>query len=626
MPASRVTPPPTRFEFPRYVPSFEGSGTPNDTAFKFIYALNGATDSNTGLVNIDINRAGVALGSGGTGARNRILFGLRSNNVAAPQADIPRDYQHGWQRHSWRFVYNLNASGFENIIIANNRVNDVHWVVDTRQDGWEAMREKDDTFEQPGYIVANTSALNTFTALEGHQALFRYTDHYGIGSRGSSGLWGALPHEQPNLFRANIQILDNFVYTTMRVGFMLSGDGLVVRGNIKRDYPNKPWWLHPNGHILVGNANTLENRGIDFAGGSILIEDNIIDVERHWLRMGPYYSVDGEGIMIQEIHGSMVDNVIIRNNITNSYIGIYKMPYTRNLVISGNTLTRRDGLTSDHAYILVEADTNNGAFPMFNVLIEDNELLYGGGRITVRGRLGGDNVVVRNNTGNGGSLQLSDYVQHSGNVGFNANIQNIASTGSIQTAPEIHLSSSAEGLIPAGTPLQIAADVSGSVPVSAVEFYANNVLIATRTEPPYHVAWTPSAGRYQLTAIARPVAPTEGNPQTAWFTVSNILRVDAANPYTYWARTQLPAGERLPHVRLFGEPVSVLERFAFDLPLEQAASLENYPSLVSASSTADGVAYRIPLVAQDKAFNSLFSGQRTCKTGQISILQTCHRA
>lgn len=563
----------TRFEFPRYVPSFEGSGTPNNTAFRFIGTLNPANDSNIGLVNIDINRAGIAMASGGTGARNRLVFGVRSNNVAAAQANIPRDYQHPWQRHSWRFVSNIQLYAYENVLIANNRVNDKHYTVSRQLPGWETV-EIDD-FEQPGYIVDNQSGGGVFTALEGHQAVFSYTNHYGIRARGSSGLWGALPHQQPNLYHDNIQILNNWVFNTMRVGFMVSGDNLVVRGNVKRDHPGKAHWMHPDGHRLVQNAATLENRGIDFAGGSILIEDNDIQVERHHLRLGAYYSVDGEGIMIQEIHGSMVDSVTIRNNTTNAYIGIWKMPYTRNLQIIGNTLTRRSGLTSDHAYIFVEADTNNLNRPLFNVLIEDNDIVYSG-TIRVRGLLGGSNVVVRNNRGNGGQLRFSDFVQHSDNVGFNPSIQIFPSNGTISTFPEIDLLMHSETVLTTGDSVELEVVVSGAVPVEQVEFYANNVALATLTEPPYTLSWQPEAGRYQLSAIARPV-----DTANAWFSVSSIQRVEVLTPFAHWLRTAPPAHYRLAHVRLFGEHWSLLERFAFSLPLAEGAVAMGSPRLVS---------------------------------------------
>ena len=49
--------PPTNFEFPAYVPTFSGTGTPNSTAFKKILTTNPQTDSNIGIVNVDINRA-----------------------------------------------------------------------------------------------------------------------------------------------------------------------------------------------------------------------------------------------------------------------------------------------------------------------------------------------------------------------------------------------------------------------------------------------------------------------------------------------------------------------------------------------------------------------------------------
>ena len=49
----------THLEFPKYEPSFSGNGTPNQTAFKLIRSQSPDTDSNQGLVFLDINRGGL---------------------------------------------------------------------------------------------------------------------------------------------------------------------------------------------------------------------------------------------------------------------------------------------------------------------------------------------------------------------------------------------------------------------------------------------------------------------------------------------------------------------------------------------------------------------------------------
>ena len=51
--------PPSRLEFPKFVFSDQGNGTPVDTAFKGIHLAEPATASNCGVVNLDINRGHV---------------------------------------------------------------------------------------------------------------------------------------------------------------------------------------------------------------------------------------------------------------------------------------------------------------------------------------------------------------------------------------------------------------------------------------------------------------------------------------------------------------------------------------------------------------------------------------
>lgn len=78
--------PPTRLIFPQYEPTLSAQGTSNETAFKSIKVREEDTASNVGLVFLDINRAAISwAGNPDTGTmHNRLIFGIRSNNVAKP--------------------------------------------------------------------------------------------------------------------------------------------------------------------------------------------------------------------------------------------------------------------------------------------------------------------------------------------------------------------------------------------------------------------------------------------------------------------------------------------------------------------------------------------------------------
>ena len=90
--------PPTRFEFPKYVPTFEGKGTPIDTAFKGLYLEYPETASNCGVVNIAIDHGHIDLQTGPDHkcGRNRLVYGclLRNAAVADPQIPHGRQYTH----------------------------------------------------------------------------------------------------------------------------------------------------------------------------------------------------------------------------------------------------------------------------------------------------------------------------------------------------------------------------------------------------------------------------------------------------------------------------------------------------------------------------------------------------
>ncbi|MDJ1177421.1 hypothetical protein PJF56_00955 [Roseofilum sp. BLCC_M91] len=394
--------PPSRLVFPQYKPQLSGNGTPNDTAFKTIRTAHPQTDSHLGLVYLDINRAGVQIVPELASAQNRniILFGLRSNNVAYPDGRIPdRSFQEGWMRFSDRFTANFKINGYENILVANNRLND----------------RITDTYEQPGYKVKSLDKKSIMTYSEGDRVPFDYSAHYGIKvNRSAQFDLAETPTTQPGLFRQGITIRDNWVYHTMRTGIQASGQGLIVKDNEIHDKQGKQVWSHPTGLTQPRNANTYENRGIDWSGHQVTIEGNEYEVYRHRIMENRYWSVDGEGILIQECcGGTSVQGAVIRGNRGNAYIGIYKIPEIENVTITDNILLPAP---IGNANIYVSADTNRGESQMNNVRIENNQVH---GNIVAKASQGGRGNSIFNNQSTGeGVLEFSCQISVRGNRGF----------------------------------------------------------------------------------------------------------------------------------------------------------------------------------------------------------------
>ncbi len=396
--------PRSRLVFPKYEPRLMGNGTPNDTAFKKIYTENPSGDSNIGLVNLDINRAAIWIVGAPEGGQhqNLVVFGIRSNNVAAPDAQVPDvSFQDGWMRYSDRFATNIKLNGMANILVANNRLNDA----------------VTDSYEQPGYKVKTADGKSVLTYREGNKVPFSYTDHYGIVvNRSKSGGFAlaATREVEPALFRRGIVIRDNWIYHTMRSAIHAAGDGLVIEGNQITDNPRKQAWAHPTGLKEPRGAATFENRAIDWSGANVRIVGNQYQVYRHQIMSSHYLSTDGEGILIQECcGGTLVQGAEVANNQGNSYIGFYKVRDLENVKITGNSLLEN---VANSDLIFVVADTNNAPYGMKNVLIENNQV---NGSILVKGTAGGSGNVVRNNRGNNsGAIMVSCHVNVSGNTGF----------------------------------------------------------------------------------------------------------------------------------------------------------------------------------------------------------------
>ncbi|NJM17136.1 MAG: T9SS type A sorting domain-containing protein [Bacteroidales bacterium] len=395
---------PTRFEFPRYVFIEEGDGTPNQTAFKFIKLAQPDNSSNMGVVNIDINRAGIdfnAIDKENVTGENFVFYGVRTNNVGKTTPNVPdaSKGQHAYQRHCYRFTYNLLAYNARNIIVANTRHND----------------NTTDNFSYSSYIVDDNG---TPLDLTDGKAKFNFTDHYVMEiGQGDGTCWGGTPATCPTNFREGNVIRDNWMFHTMRTAIYARGMGLEIRDNIVRNQENKQHWVHPVGVRLVSAGNTLENRAIDWSGWNVVVDGNDFMVRRHMMQDGPYFSVDGEGILLQECcGGSTVNGLQITNNTGDGgYIGLYKVGDINNAYIANNTLQHAPQMQAD---IWIWANTNSTEFKIVDTDVTNNDVA---GTISYIGTAPGgtDNDVI-GNTGHGGEIQHScaANVNISGNTGF----------------------------------------------------------------------------------------------------------------------------------------------------------------------------------------------------------------
>ncbi|MBC8033206.1 MAG: T9SS type A sorting domain-containing protein, partial [Chitinophagaceae bacterium] len=359
---------------------------------------------------VDVNRAGIVLtGDNNTGTnKNIVVYGIRNNNVADPDPLVPTltynsaSLQKAWQRWSYRFTANIKVQAFENILVANNRIND----------------NITDNFQQAGYVVRDNATPVTLT---GPQAVFNYTNHYGIYvNRGQSGNLNT-PTTGPSLFRNGVVIRDNWVFGTMRTKIHASGQGMLIKDNVLRDLPGKSAWVDPTGVRLVGNSSTLENRGIDWGGHDVVVSGNDIQVSRHKLKTTIYSSVDGEGILIQECcGGTTVRGVSITDNTVNSYIGIYKMKDIEDVDISNNTLTNGTSALNDLVY--VSANANVGNFYAKNVKVSNNSTANGNISLYASGSGGGtgNSITGNQSSTSGAAIRFSCAANPSvsGNSGF----------------------------------------------------------------------------------------------------------------------------------------------------------------------------------------------------------------
>jgi hypothetical protein len=335
-------------EFPKYVyKGDQGVNTDNNTAFKEITidpAESGPGQpgfKNIGLVYMDINRGRISahptftsitvgtqtnIGVANQKPRNYLILGIRSNNVAIPDLNIPSAIQASgsqeWHRWPWRFGSNIDIYVAANCIIAGCRLNDY-------QNNTNANRLiQNDDFAQAGYKpkpASNEPACSPSP----EQAKFDYNRHYGIilNRLKKTGYNSTLsfqsnsgPQQEPELFAPGNMVVDNWVYKTSRVAIQATGLGLVIKGNIMKDVLGKESIIDATGQNCLrsdysgSTPPTFENRGIDFSGWNVRIENNETEVYRIKLLPSNAYSSDGEGWYYQGVGGGTARNIWVSGN------------------------------------------------------------------------------------------------------------------------------------------------------------------------------------------------------------------------------------------------------------------------------------------------------------------------
>ena len=377
----------TKFEFPKFEPSFEGDGTSIVSAFKGIVLAEPATASNCGVVHIDINRGHIHFEDDGSdehnAGRNRVVFGciLRNAAVADPAVPNLKIEQLGWQRFTHRHHAAIDVKASENILVANNRL----------------PKSGDDNFTMNGFVLLDPKKQpTTFDGIvfdyDNRPGL--YVNHYGIGGAGGSGPDGT-PETHPYGFRKGTVIRDNFVFNTGRMGIGFCGDGVVCSNNVIR-IPDDIFRPTATGQQLTSGSSTNDNRAIEMRGWRWVVDGNDYEVHRNWASDRKYKINDGEGLMHEDHVNSTVQDSVLTNNRGNAYLSIYKTAGIDGLRIEGNDIRLGDGRQSiaKSTAIFAVADRNSGRFPCRNVTIVNNTVAGGG--IAIAGSPAEKNVIRGN--------------------------------------------------------------------------------------------------------------------------------------------------------------------------------------------------------------------------------------
>lgn len=346
--------PPTRFLFPVYKPTFTGSGTPIDRAFKGIRLADPARARETGVVNIAIQRGHIHL-SEGTGHRcgdRRIVFGCHLTHTAVADPEVP-DLELGqlpWQRFTQRHFAAIDIKG-QDVIVANNRL----------------PASDNARFVQPGFRLKGRRTLEAYDVefdYDNRPGL--YVNHTCIGGAGGSGNDGT-PSLAPYGFRTGMVIADNYIYNTGRTAIGFCGDGVLCARNTIR-FARDVWRPTATGRQVTSGSSTNDNRAIEMRGWRWVVADNDYEVYRNWAADRKYLINDGEGLMHEDHCNSTILDSRLERNRGNSYVSIYKCGSINGLQIQENDISSAGRI--DDLYIV--ADRNSGRQPCRRTIVANN--------------------------------------------------------------------------------------------------------------------------------------------------------------------------------------------------------------------------------------------------------------
>jgi hypothetical protein len=397
--------PPARFEFPRFVPSLAGDGTPIDTAFKGIYLQDPGAASNCAVVNININRGHIHFGQaeGYRAGRNRIVFGCVLRNAAVAEAAVP-DLSVGqkpWQRFTkWHWAA-VSVKTDENALLANNR-----------------LAPSDESYLMKGYVIkARDKKLGT----KEFDVWFDYDFRPGlecndacIGAPGGAEPSGT-PQTHPWGFRKGIVICDNYIYSTGRNAIEFTGDGTICARNTIR-FKDDVWRQTLRGADESSGSSTTDTRAVQMRGWRWVVEDNDYEVYRNWAADHKYHINDGEGLMHENHCNAHIRDSRLINNRGNAYLSLYKTGGIDGLLIEGNDISVDRGMA-----VFVDADHSDSRRGYCrNVRIVNNKTVGG---ILIQGNPASDNMVSGNeNTGRTAPIRNNANARLEGNKGYEVEV------------------------------------------------------------------------------------------------------------------------------------------------------------------------------------------------------------
>jgi hypothetical protein len=349
--------PPSKIVFPRYVPSFTGSGTPKETAFKGIVLADPATAADCGVVHLDLDNGYINLPEAEEhrcGAR-RLVLGCVLRNAAGIMAEVPsaKDNQPGWLRYPHKFRAAIRVHASEHALIANNRI---------PKSGEANFVMKDFPLEDRAKKLVPFDVVFDFDNRPGI-----YLNHHCIGGAGGSGNDGT-PETHPWGFRKGLACVDNYVFATGRCAIGFCGDGVVCSRNTIRFAKDVPRPTVTGTKASYGSA-TNDNRAMEIRGWRWVVENNDYEVFSNTCSDGKYRINDGEGLMHEDhCNSTIVDSRLVGNR-GNSYLSLFHVGEINGLHVEGNDIT------SGHIsaiYVTAARHKQPGDFPIRRVTIVKN--------------------------------------------------------------------------------------------------------------------------------------------------------------------------------------------------------------------------------------------------------------